>query len=104
MLMKCRIKLLIYSTFFAFAYSQAVAQKFNVRYTSATQSNFSGNVFLYFSKDNRNPKEGGVGVESFPCYRKAVKNIKPNQPVLFDDGAVSYPVPLSDIERGEYYV
>jgi hypothetical protein len=34
----------------------------------------------------------------------AVNNIKPNQSVLFDDAAVSFPVPLSDLERGEYYV
>ena len=79
------------------------AQKINVRYTSNSQLKFSGNVFLYLSKDNKNPKDGFVGIESFPCFRIAVKNIKPNQVVVFDDAVVSYPVPLSDVERGEYY-
>jgi len=86
-----------------FIFTSVNAQKINVRYTSTSQVNFSGNVFLYLSKDNRSPKDGEVGIESFPCFRIAVKNIKPNQDVVFDDAAVSYPVPLSDIERGAYY-
>ena len=45
-----------------------------------------------------------IGVEKFPCYAISVKNIKPNEKVLFDDAAISYPVALSDIERGEYNV
>ena len=66
--------------------------------------NFSGKVFLYLSKDSKNPKDEMIGVEKFPCYAISVKNIKPNEKVLFDDAAVSYPVALSDIERGEYNV
>ncbi|MEP7251726.1 MAG: alpha/beta hydrolase-fold protein [Ginsengibacter sp.] len=82
----------------------AMAQKFQVRYASGSQKNFSGNVFLYLSKENRDPKDGSVGADYFPCYRIAVKNVKPNQPVVFDDAAISFPMPLSGIERGEYYV
>src|SRR6476646_6171201 len=89
---------------FVCLYAAGIAQKISVSYADDTKANFSGNVFLYLSKDNRDPKDGGVGFETFPCFRVAVKNIKPGQPVLFDDAAVSYPVPLSDIERGEYYV
>ena len=89
---------------FLLFYISANAQKISVRYLSNTQNNFSGNVFLYLNKDNKDPKGAFVGLESFPCFRIAVKNIKPNQAVVFDDAAVSYPVPLSDIERGEYYV
>jgi enterochelin esterase-like enzyme len=102
--MQHEVNLFLYSLLVVFFFNPVFAQKFNVRYLSATQKNFSGNVFLYFSKNNRNPKEGGIGRVSFPCYRIAVKNIRPNQPVLFDDAAISFPVPLSDLERGEYYV
>ncbi|MEP7110512.1 MAG: alpha/beta hydrolase-fold protein [Ferruginibacter sp.] len=85
--------------------SSVIGQKINVTYTPvSSQENFSGNVFLYLSKDNKNPKDGNVGIELFPCYSKSVKNIKPNQKVLFDDAALAYPVPLSEIERGEYIV
>lgn len=38
------------------------------------------------------------------CFAIDVNQIKPNTTVLFDDKAISYPVNLSDIERGEYYV
>jgi S-formylglutathione hydrolase FrmB len=90
---------------FVILYGSAAAQKISVRYAAGDgKANFSGNVFLYLSKDDKDPKDGGVGIVSFPCFRVTVKNIKPNQPVLFDDAAISYPVPLSDIERGEYYI
>jgi hypothetical protein len=83
----------------------AVAQKISVRYTpGASKEIFTGNVFLYLSKETRNPKEGSVGIEPFPCFRIAVKNVKPNEAVVFDDAAISYPMPISEIERGEYYV
>lgn len=83
----------------------ATAQKFTISYTPASShENFSGKVFLYLSKENKNPKDGMIGVEMFPCFAISVKNIKPMEKVLFDDAAVSYPVALSDIERGEYNV
>ena len=86
-------------------WSSAIGQKFTISYTPASShENFSGKVFLYLSKENKNPKDGMIGVEKFPCYAISVKNIKPNEKVLFDDAAVSYPVALSDIERGEYNV
>lgn len=98
------MKLLICTLLLLLSCDWILAQKFSVSYNSGTLMIFSGNVFLYLSKDNKNPKDGNVGIESFPCYRIAVKNIKPNQPVLFDDASVSFPVQLSDIEKGKYYV
>jgi len=85
--------------------SSVIGQKFTVRYESGSfHENFSGKVFLYLSKENKNPKDGMIGVEKFPCYAISVKNIKPHEKVSFDDAAISYPVVLSDIERGEYNV
>jgi len=39
-----------------------------------------------------------------PCYSINVKNARPESLVILDDKATSYPVKLSDMERGEYYV
>lgn len=85
--------------------SPSEAQIIKVQYTpKASDASFSGNVYLYLSKENKNPRDGGVGIERFPCFRIAVKNIKPNQSITFDDQAVAYPEPLSGIERGTYYI
>src|ERR1051326_6978063 len=81
----------------------AFSQQFAVRY-SANAKSFSGKVFLYLSKEEREPKDAIVGIESFPCFAIEVKNIKPGEAVLFDDKAISYPAVLSDLERNEYFV
>jgi Putative esterase len=81
----------------------AVSQKFTASFTpAASATSFSGKVFLYLSKDSKTPKDEMVGVEKFPCFSITVKNVKPGDKVVFDDAATSYPVVLSDIERGEY--
>lgn len=82
-----------------------LAQHFKVSYTTtAYDKNFTGKVFLYLSKNNREPKDGSVGIEFFPCFYIDVKNIQPGSSIIFDDKANSFPVPLSDLERGEYFI
>src|SRR6266536_5112604 len=81
------------------------SQKFAVSYSAtAYDKPFTGKVFLYLSKDNRDPKSGSVGIEPFPCFAIDVKNVKPGQSVLFDDKAISFPATISNLERNEYYV
>lgn len=83
----------------------ADAQKFKVSYTKASfEGSFTGKVYLYLSKDNKEPRKGNVGFEFFPSMSIDVKNIEPGRSVIFDDKASSFPVRLSEIERGEYYV
>lgn len=85
--------------------SIAQAQQFKITYpASAFNQPFTGKVFLYLSKNNRQPKDGAVGIEFFPAFSVDVKNILPGSSVVIDDKAASYPVPLSDLERGTYYV
>ena len=80
-------------------------QKFLVNFPSTVLDKpFSGKVILYLNKENKNPKEAMAGLESFPCFSITVRDVKPGTSVVFDDKAVAYPVPISDIERGEYYV
>jgi S-formylglutathione hydrolase FrmB len=97
-------KLLFCSIVFLIFCVTGNGQKFTVKYTTHGAVSFTGNVYLYMSKDNKNPKDGNIGLESFPLYRISVKNGRPNHPVIFDDAAVGFPTHLSDIERGEYYV
>ena len=81
------------------------SQQFSVSYSSSVfEKPFTGNVIAYLSKENKEPKDGAVGLGLFPCFSVFVKNIQPGQSIVIDDNAISYPTPLSDIERGEYYL
>lgn len=85
--------------------SNGFGQKIKASYSPAVfNESFTGNVIAYFSKENRSPKDGSVGFDYFPCYTVQVKNVKPGESITIDDNAVSYPCPLSDMERGEYYL
>lgn len=84
---------------------QIQAQLFKISYSAeAFKGPFTGKVFLYLSKDNPEPRSGSVGIEFFPCMSIDVVNIKPGEAIIVDDKAISFPVKLSEIERGEYYV
>ena len=89
----------------AFLYTTGNAQTFQVSYPAATFTGpFTGKVLLYLNKENRNPKDAMADLESFPCFSMDVRDVKPGTSIVFDDRAAAYPVKLSDIERGEYYV
>lgn len=97
-----KLSLLIFGLLFTLNVS---AQKFEVTYSSDVQSDvFTGSVVLYLSKENKQPKNAFIAMELPPVYRVEVNALLPNETVIFDDSAVSYPVELSNIERGEYYV
>jgi S-formylglutathione hydrolase FrmB len=65
---------------------------------------FTGRVVVYMSKENKEPKNGMVGLESFPCFSVAINNLKAGEFITINDAVTSYPTVLSDIERGDYYV
>lgn len=86
-------------------FATSYAQQFKASYASTLfDKSFTGNVIVYLSKENKEPKSGAVGLESFPCFSVTVNNIKPGQFIIINDEATSFPTVLSDIERGEYYV
>ena len=98
---KIYFSIILVSLFFTTGFSQ----QFKASYASTVfNKSFTGNVVVYMSKENKEPKEGMVGLERFPCFSVAVKNIQPGQSVIIDDSANSFPTTLSNIERGEYYV
>ncbi|MEP7318350.1 MAG: alpha/beta hydrolase-fold protein [Panacibacter sp.] len=81
------------------------AQQFKVSYSAnAYNKPFSGKVILFLNREVKSPKDAPVDMTSFPCFSIDVKNVQPGSSIVFDDKAISYPVKLSDIERGEYYV
>ena len=81
------------------------AQVFEVSFSNKTMSEpFSGDVLVYLSKYNKTPKDVFVGADLSPVFRVSVKNVKPSEKIIFDDKAISYPVVLSDLERGNYYM
>ena len=80
------------------------AQIIKVSYNSDAINTFSGKVYLFLSKEYKEPKEGSAGLEFLPCYSITVNNIKPGEVVVFDDAATSFPVAISDLEIGQYYV
>jgi S-formylglutathione hydrolase FrmB len=80
-------------------------QQFKASFTPTVfDKNFSGRVIVYMSKENKEPKSGAVGLERFPCFSITVADIKPGQFIIFNDESSSFPVVLSDMERGTYYV
>ena len=86
-------------------FSNGLGQKIKASYSPAIFNEaFTGNVIVYLSKENKSPKESAVGFDYFPCFSVFVKNVLPGETITIDDNAISYPCPLSDIERGDYYV
>ncbi len=86
-------------------YFPGTSQKIKASFSPSIYNEpFSGKVIVYLSKENKSPKDGSVGLDQFPCFAVEVKNIKPGTFITIDDMATAYPVALSDIERGEYYL
>ncbi|WP_163707735.1 alpha/beta hydrolase-fold protein [Mangrovibacterium lignilyticum] len=94
----------IISLFIFLINTSAIAQHVQTAFSSeAFGESFSGKVLLYLSKDGENPKDLAYGLPLLHCYCIEVKDIAPNAPVVFDDSATSFPVKLSELERGQYY-
>ncbi|WP_452230107.1 alpha/beta hydrolase-fold protein [Lacinutrix sp. MEBiC02404] len=98
-------KLCVFNLLFLIIGLHLNAQVFEVSFASEEiKGDFSGNVLLYLSKEKKAPKNIFVGLELTPVYRVHAKNLKAKETVTFNDDAISYPVELSNIERGTYYI
>ena len=96
-------KLLFFCTTILFTLS-LYAQQVEVSFSKEAFSEpFTGNVLLYLSQHNKNPKDAFIPIALPPVYRIQVNNLQPNETVIFDDSAISYPNTLTNIERGDYY-
>lgn len=84
-------------------HTNAKSQNVKTSYSpEAYDESFSGKVILYLSKDGENPKDLSYGLPLLHCFSIQVNNVEPNTTVLFDDSATSFPVKLSNLERGTY--
>jgi len=85
--------------------TDAFSQQIKANYTSSVfDKPFTGYVIAYMSKENKEPKDGSIGMERFPCFSVYVENIQPGQFITINDEAISFPTTLSNIERGDYYI
>ena len=103
--MKQNLSKLLVAIFFILLNQFAGAQQFSISYPDTIfKGPFTGKVLIFLSKDTKEPKESDFMIRLSPFFSMDVKNIRPGQKILLDDKATSYPVILSEIERGEYYV
>ncbi len=100
-LMKKPISILLLCLFTINSYGQQFKTSFA---PTVFDKPFTGRVVVFLSKENKEPKNGAVGLESFPCFSVDVKNIKSGEFITINDDAIAYPTVLSDIERGDYFV
>ncbi|WPV65894.1 alpha/beta hydrolase-fold protein [Chitinophaga sp. LS1] len=81
------------------------AQQFSVSFPDSLLSTpFTGSILVYLSKTSKEPRQASSLLDNAPCVRINVENINPGESVLIQASALTFPVPLPDLERGEYYV
>ncbi len=78
--------------------------KFTITYAPSVCDSFSGRVYLMFAAGPGEPRKGPSWFGPSPFFALDVKDWKPDQPLVFDDGAIAYPAPLSTIKAREWSV
>ncbi len=81
------------------------AQQFQVSFNSkAFTKPFTGDVIIYLSKTEKEPRLREQWSLLPAVARASVKNLKPGEKYIFKDvNTIAYPVKLSEMERGDYY-
>ncbi len=65
---------------------------------------FSGRVYVMLTARDHEPRFGPSWQGTEPFYAVDVTDWKPGEPLVFDDGAVSYPGPFSELAAGTWAV
>jgi len=86
-------------------YKPVCAQQFNVQFSKKlSQKNFSGRAFIFLSKENKNPLNQDNWTRLQPVFAADVANLQANKSIIVNDmNAISFPVAITDMERGAYY-
>ncbi len=81
------------------------AQQFNVQFSKKLSiKNFTGRVYIFLTKENKNPLDQENWTRLRPVFATDVLNLQPNTSVLITDkNAISFPAAPTDMERGDYY-
>jgi hypothetical protein len=82
------------------------AQQFVISFSCDTcRATFSGEVLIYTSQTEKEPRLNGNWSQAEPLLRTTVRNLQPGKTFLITDkNCVAYPVPPSGWERGTYFV
>lgn len=78
---------------------------FRVSFSSdVTKGSFTGRVYVMLSTGDREPRFGPAWFGTQPFFARDVKDWNPDTPLGFDDRALSFPYPPSQLPPGEYMI
>ncbi len=94
-------------TAFLFVVAPATAQEpaplqFAVTYDEAITDSFSGRVYVMLGSGRIEPRFGPDWFNTQPFFAMDVEDWKPNTPLVFDDSALSFPGPISELNDERY--
>ena len=90
-----------------FVVAPATAQEplqFAVTYDAAITDSFSGRVYVMLGSGGREPRSGPSWFNTQPFFAVDVEQWKPGTPLVFNDSALSFPGPMSDLADGAYSI
>ncbi len=90
-----------------FVVAPATAQEpaplqFTVTYDAAITDSFSGRVYVMLGSGRIEPRFGPDWFSTQPFFAMDVQEWKPNTPLVFNDSALSFPDPISELSDGRY--
>lgn len=77
---------------------------FSVSYDPAITQSFTGRVYVMLSTRTPEARNGPSWFGPEPFYAIDVKDWKPDSPLKFDDNALNFPTPLSQLTAGTYHI
>ena len=90
-----------------FVAAPATAQEplqFAVTYDAAITDSFSGRVYVMLGSGGREPRFGPSWFNTQPFFAVDVERWKPGTPLVFNDSALSFPGPISELNDGHYSI
>ena len=78
--------------------------QFEVTYDAAIADSFSGRVYVMLNSGRVEPRFGPSWFNTQPFFALDVVDWKPNTPLVFNDSALSFPGPISELNDGRYAI
>ena len=88
-----------------FVVAPATAQEplqFAVTYDAAITDSFSGRVYVMLGSGRFEPRLGPDWFNTQPFFAMDVEDWKPKTPLIFNESALSFPVPINKLNDGRY--
>jgi hypothetical protein len=91
-------------TMCASAIAGAETLRFSVRYAPSITDSYTGRVYVISSTSrHRQPRFGPSWFGTAPLLALDVTDWKPDTPLVFDDDAIAYPGPISELKERPYW-